>query len=96
MKPGDIGFNRHQPSRHGAGPFFTFVPLSSTEALTRARLDAARFERLFPQAQADALYLYALDPEGSGIAIRHGCSRRISGSPKTQRRAAPLRPSPAC
>jgi trans-2,3-dihydro-3-hydroxyanthranilate isomerase len=66
LKPGDIGFNRHQPSRHGAGPLFTFVPLASAEALTRARLDAARFERLFPQAQADALYLYALDPEGLG------------------------------
>ncbi|MEH3118977.1 MAG: PhzF family phenazine biosynthesis protein [Methylorubrum populi] len=66
LKVGEIGFNRHQPSRHGAGPSFTFVPLASAEALTRARLEAGRFERLFHGAQADALYLYALDPEGLG------------------------------
>lgn len=66
LKPSDLGFNRHQPSRHGAGPHFTFVPLASSDALSRARLDAGRFERLFHGAQADALYLYALDPEGIG------------------------------
>ncbi|CAO4154912.1 PhzF family phenazine biosynthesis protein [Methylorubrum aminovorans] len=66
LKPNEIGFNRHLPSRHGAGPLFTFVPLASGEALARAQLDVGRFERLFPQAQADAVYLYALDPEGLG------------------------------
>jgi trans-2,3-dihydro-3-hydroxyanthranilate isomerase len=66
LKPNEIGFHRHQPSRHGAGPLFTFVPLASGEALARARLDVGRFERLFPQAQADALYLYAVDAEGLG------------------------------
>lgn len=66
LKASDIGFNRHQPSRHGAGPSFTFVPLASAEALSRVRLDTAQFERLFPGAQADALYLYAVDPEGIG------------------------------
>ena len=66
LKASDIGFNRHQPSRHGAGPSFTFVPLASAEALSRVRLDTAQFERLFPGAQADALYLYAADPEEIG------------------------------
>ncbi len=66
LKAAEIGFNRHLPSRHGAGPSFTFVPLASSDALSRARLDAGRFERLFHAGQADALYLYALDPEGIG------------------------------
>ncbi|UYW29607.1 PhzF family phenazine biosynthesis protein [Methylorubrum extorquens] len=66
LKPGDLGFNRHQPSRHGAGPAFTFVPLASGEALAQARLDPARFERLFRHTEPDALYLYALDAEGLG------------------------------
>ena len=66
LKPAEIGFNRHGPSRHGAGPSFTFVPLASQDALDRARLDPARFERLFQDGPGDALYLYALDPEGIG------------------------------
>ena len=61
----EIGFNRHRPSRHGAGPAFTFVPLGSRDALDRARLDEDGLARLFP-GEADALYLYALDPEGLG------------------------------
>ena len=66
LSPSEIGFNRHGPSRHGAGPAFTFVPLGSREALDRARLDEAGLGRLFPGVEADALYLYALDPEGIG------------------------------
>ncbi len=65
LNPSDIGFNRHQPSRHGAGPHFTFVPLASREALDRARISEAALARLFPR-EADALYLYTLDPEGIG------------------------------
>ena len=66
LRSSEIGFNRHLPSRHGAGPAFTFVPLASHDALDRARLDSGRFERLFPDGSTDALYLYALDPEGIG------------------------------
>lgn len=69
LKPQEIGFHRHHPSRHGVGPAFTFVPLASRDALDRARLDDAGLSRLFPPETfeaADALYLYALDPEGLG------------------------------
>ena len=66
LSPSDIGFNRHGPSRHGVGPAFTFVPLGSREALDRARLDEAGLARLFPDGEADALYLYALDPQAIG------------------------------
>ncbi|KQT56946.1 phenazine biosynthesis protein PhzF [Methylobacterium sp. Leaf456] len=65
LSPSKIGFHRHHPSRHGAGPAFTFVPLASRDALDRARIDEAGLARLFPE-EADALYLYALDPEGIG------------------------------
>ena len=66
----EIGFNRHRPSRHGAGPAFTFVPLESREALDRARPEAGRIAELYPAGEADALYLYALDPEGIGRQYR--------------------------
>ena len=29
LEPGEIGFGRHRPSRHGVGPSFTFVPVAS-------------------------------------------------------------------
>nr|WP_137830056.1 PhzF family phenazine biosynthesis protein [Methylobacterium sp. L1A1] len=61
----EIGFHRHHPSRHSAGPAFAFVPLASRDALDRARIDEAGLARLF-RREADALYLYALDPEGIG------------------------------
>jgi trans-2,3-dihydro-3-hydroxyanthranilate isomerase len=66
LSPSDIGFNRHRPSRHGAGPDFTFVPVASREALDRARVDESGLARLYPEG-ADALYLYAVDPEGIGL-----------------------------
>lgn len=63
LEPAEIGFGLHAPSRHGVGPAFTFVPLASTDALGRTRLDQAGFAAL---GEPCALYLYALDPEGIG------------------------------
>jgi trans-2,3-dihydro-3-hydroxyanthranilate isomerase len=63
LEPGEIGFNRHQPSRHGTGPRFTCVPVASAARLDEIRPAAA------PEA-GDGLYLYAPDPEGTGLAFR--------------------------
>ncbi|MFD1302301.1 PhzF family phenazine biosynthesis protein [Methylobacterium marchantiae] len=59
----DIGFGRHAPSRHAAGPGFVFVPVSARTKLDAARLDMAAFSAM---AEPAALYLYAADPEGLG------------------------------
>ncbi|WP_375463519.1 PhzF family phenazine biosynthesis protein [uncultured Methylobacterium sp.] len=59
----DIGFGRHRPSRHGVGPTFTFVPVTSRE-----RLDAARTGD--PGAGSDGFYLYAPDTEGPGLRFQ--------------------------
>ena len=63
LEPEAIGFGRHRPSRHGTGPCFTCVPVSSA-----ARLDAVR-PAAAPE-EGDGLYLYAPDPEGTGLAFR--------------------------
>lgn len=63
LAPGDIGFGRHGPSRHAAGPGFLFVPVASRAKLDAARLDPAAFAAMGEPA---ALYLYAADPEGLG------------------------------
>lgn len=59
-----IGFGRHRPSRHGAGPSFTFLPVASAE-----RLDALSPLGV-PAGFAEGLYLYAPDPEGLGQRYR--------------------------
>lgn len=63
LEPGEIGFGRHLPSRHGTGPRFTFVPIASVERLDAVRPAAAPEE-------GDGLYLYASDPAGMGLAFR--------------------------
>jgi trans-2,3-dihydro-3-hydroxyanthranilate isomerase len=63
LEPAEIGFGRHAPSRHGAGPRFLFVPLVNREALDRARVSLAALDDLGPPA---ALYCYAPDPDGLG------------------------------
>ena len=63
LRPEDIGFAGHRPSRHGVGPSFTFVPVAS-----RARLDAAR-----PGTLADApdgFLLYTPDDTGAPHAFQ--------------------------
>ncbi|GJE36834.1 PhzF family phenazine biosynthesis protein [Methylobacterium persicinum] len=63
LAPAEIGFGRHQPSRHRTGPSFTCVPVASVE-----RLDAVR--PVAAPEEGDGLYLYAPDPEGTGLAFR--------------------------
>lgn len=63
----DIGFGRHVPSRHTAGPAFLFVPVNTRAKLDAARVDLAAFSTLDPQT---ALYLYAVDPEGLGLRFQ--------------------------
>ncbi len=69
LTPKAIGFGRHQPSRHTAGPSFTFVPVADQSALTAARLDGAAFARAHARGQVDALYLYTPDSQAAGRAF---------------------------
>ncbi len=70
LSAGDIGFGRHAPSRHAVGPRFTFLPVASREKLDAAQLDGAAFARAVAQGVVDALYLYTLDPESTGLAFQ--------------------------
>ena len=46
-KPAEIGFARHEPSRHSAGVPFDFVPVASLDAIGRARPDVGAFRKVF-------------------------------------------------
>ncbi|GJD36583.1 PhzF family phenazine biosynthesis protein [Methylobacterium aerolatum] len=63
LAPGEIGFGAHRPSRFGTGPRFTCVPVASVERLDGIRPAAAPEE-------GDGLYLYAPDPDSTGLAFR--------------------------
>ncbi|WP_336487687.1 PhzF family phenazine biosynthesis protein [Methylobacterium nigriterrae] len=63
LAPGDIGFGAHAPSRHAAGPTFTFVPVASRARLDAATVDPSALARL---GEPTALYLYTPDPEALG------------------------------
>ena len=47
LKPDDIGFDRHTPSKWSVGNVFTFVPLRDIDAVRRCRVDEARWDTAF-------------------------------------------------
>ncbi|WP_029031881.1 PhzF family phenazine biosynthesis protein [Salinarimonas rosea] len=69
LDPDDIGFDRHAPSRHDAGNAFTFVPLRSLDALARVA-PGPTFPAVFGQDSHGAVYAYARQPAGPGLAFR--------------------------
>jgi trans-2,3-dihydro-3-hydroxyanthranilate isomerase len=58
LDPGQIGFDRHAPSRHSAGVPFDFVPLASLEALAQAKPAGESFLRAFG-GDHPAAFVYA-------------------------------------
>lgn len=54
----EIGFDRHVPSVVSAGVPFTFVPVSSSEALERVRLDTTLWSQAIRPADQPNAYAY--------------------------------------
>ncbi|HVB89970.1 MAG TPA: PhzF family phenazine biosynthesis protein [Beijerinckiaceae bacterium] len=68
LRPADIGFDSHCPSRWSAGVDFTFVPVRSREAMGRTRPNLAEW----PSGPAGSLNacLYTKEARGEGIHVR--------------------------
>lgn len=88
LAPADLGLRRHQPSRHQAGPAFTFVPIASREKLDAARLDTGAFHQALERKAVDALYLYASEPGGHYQARMFAPQLGVSEDPATGSAAA--------
>ncbi len=58
------------PQAVSCGVPFTFIPLRDREALGRARLDVAEWQRLLKDFWAPHVYCLALDPELDGYDLR--------------------------
>jgi trans-2,3-dihydro-3-hydroxyanthranilate isomerase len=58
LLPREIGFENHTALRVAAGNKFAFVPVTSLEAIAKARINAALWPGTFPQSEIDGVYLY--------------------------------------
>jgi len=56
--PREIGFENHSAMRFKAGNTFAFVPISSLEAIGKARIDRAHWQAAFANDEVDGVYLY--------------------------------------
>lgn len=67
--PSEIGFENHRPLCFAAGNTFAFVPIASIEAIRRARINGAHWERAFEQQGVLGVYLYTRECEHTSSAF---------------------------
>lgn len=67
--PSEIGFENHTPLCFAAGNTFAFVPVASLEAMQRARVNGAHWERAFEQQGVVGAYLYTRQCEHTASAF---------------------------
>src|SRR5262245_53146312 len=58
LLPREIGFENHTPQCLVAGNTFVFVPVSSLEAIGRARVEHGQWRHVFPDSSYAGVYLY--------------------------------------
>lgn len=56
--PNEIGFENHRPICYAAGNTFAFVPISSLDAIRRARINAPHWARAFEEQGVLGAYIY--------------------------------------
>lgn len=66
----DISVGRYGPQAVRCGPLFTFVPLRSLEALTRARLKLDLWQSTLERFWAPHVFLFCRDPDAPGSSVR--------------------------
>jgi trans-2,3-dihydro-3-hydroxyanthranilate isomerase len=70
LDPGEIGFERHVPSRHTAGVPYDLVPVVSLDALSRARPSGEAFQKVFGEMGHAAAYVYTRHPDAAAGRFR--------------------------
>lgn len=83
LSPGEIGAEGMAPAAVSSGTPFLVVPLADRDALARARVDRARFDRVLGDAWASKLYLVAPGLETDFRARMFGPSIGIEEDPAT-------------
>ena len=90
LDPSEIGFDRHMPSRHSAGNPFDFVPVSSLDAVARAKPVPEAFTKVFG-GNHPGVYVYAKETVVAGRDFH----ARMFGSPSIGVREDPATGSAA-
>jgi trans-2,3-dihydro-3-hydroxyanthranilate isomerase len=67
--PSEIGFENHTPLCFAAGNTFAFIPVQTLEAMRRARVNGAHWERAFEQQGVVGAYLYTRQCEHMASAF---------------------------
>lgn len=91
LAPSEIGFDHHVPAIYSAGVGFTFVPVASRAALTRARARLDLFEATFTPKEAAHAYLYTretIDPAHDFHARMFAPTLGVTEDPATGSAAA--------
>lgn len=66
LEPADLGFDRHRPSAFSAGVAYTMVPVAGREAIGRAKVVGAAFERAMKAAPNGNAFVYCRETEEAG------------------------------
>ena len=56
--PSEIGFENHRPTRYTAGNAFVFVPVSTLEAMAKARVSSTHWSKAFTGQGGVGAFLY--------------------------------------
>ncbi len=70
LGPDEIGFERHVPSRHSAGVAYDLVPVTSLDAIARAKPQAEAFAKVFGDSAHPAAYVYTRNLTSNGRCFR--------------------------
>jgi trans-2,3-dihydro-3-hydroxyanthranilate isomerase len=83
LNPDDIGFASHRPGLWQGGPRFLYAPVTSLDALARARPIQPVWSEVMQAAGVDSIYLYTPDPGCDFRARMFSPTAGISEDPAT-------------
>lgn len=83
LRRDDIGFASHQPAVWQGGPRFMYVPVSSLDALAKARVMEPAWSELIRAAGVDSIYLYTPGPDCDFRARMYSPTAGIPEDPAT-------------
>jgi trans-2,3-dihydro-3-hydroxyanthranilate isomerase len=69
LLPREIGFENHTALRIAAGNTFAYVPVTSLDAIAKARVNGAHWAATFPDNEVDGVYLYSRECVHKGAAF---------------------------
>lgn len=79
LSPAEIGFGAHRPAIWQGGPAFLYVPVTTLDALGRARVIRPHWDTLLDAAKVDSAYLYT---QGTGCQFRARMFSPTAGIPE--------------